>query len=409
MSAPRLSPVAAWLLALTATATMTVSYVDRQAMAVLAPTLTRALHMSEAQFGWVGAAFSIAYLVGAPLGGRFIQRVGARDGLILAVLAWSLVSAAHALVPGVASLFLLRILLGLCEAPSFPAAAQTVTRALPGRDRDAAFGILFTGSSLGAMIAPPLATALAARWTWRGGLVGTALIGLAWLPLWLLASRGLAAREALAPRPEPGRAPFHWPSLLADPAVVRAVLAVLALSPTTCFLMIWSAKVLVARHGLPQEAIGRYLWVPPVFFDAGAVGIGALASLRERLAPSQKPHRALFAASLALAAVVAALGLARTPWATVAVLSTAFAGCGGMMALATADMMRRVHPSNAAPAGGVTAAAQSAAYVAASPLIGVAVDHGRSFAAVAVALGVLLLPGALAWLAWTPPPPHSGE
>src|SRR5262249_54046389 len=118
--------------------------------------------------------------VGAPLGGRFIQRVGARDGLMLAVLLWSLVSAAHALVPGLYVLFLLRILLGICEAPSFPAAAQTVTRALPGRDRDAAFGILFTGSSVGAMIAPPLATALAARWGWRVGLAATAAIGLAW-------------------------------------------------------------------------------------------------------------------------------------------------------------------------------------------------------------------------------------
>ena len=156
MSSPTLSRRQAWFVALVATLTMAVSYADRQALAVLAPTVTRALAMSEQTYGWLLSAFSLAYMLGAPLAGRWIDRVGARRGLVASVLIWSAVAALHALVPGVAVLFVLRIALGLAESPSFPGAAQTVQRVLPIADRPRGFGVLFVGSSLGAMVVPPL-------------------------------------------------------------------------------------------------------------------------------------------------------------------------------------------------------------------------------------------------------------
>ena len=61
-----LSRRGAWALALVATFTMAVSYVDRQTLAVLAPTVTESLGISEQGYGWLVSAFSLAYLVGAP-------------------------------------------------------------------------------------------------------------------------------------------------------------------------------------------------------------------------------------------------------------------------------------------------------------------------------------------------------
>jgi ACS family hexuronate transporter-like MFS transporter len=186
-----------WALALTATMTMAVSYVDRQTLAVLAPTVTHALGISETAYGWLASAFSIAYLVGAPLAGLLIDAIGARRGLLGAVAIWSVVAGLHALVPGFGVLFGLRIALGLAEAPSFPGAAQTVQRAVAPPDRPRAFGFLFTGSSLGAMIAPPLATAIEARLGWRWAFVGTAVVGLSWLPLWLTLAFSTEGRRTL--------------------------------------------------------------------------------------------------------------------------------------------------------------------------------------------------------------------
>ena len=115
----------AWIVVLVATLTMAISYADRQTLSVLAPTVTAKLHISEIQYGWLVAAFSFAYLVGAPVAGRMIDTVGARRGLFYAVLVWSVISGAHALAPGLGVLFMLRIGLGLAEAPSFPGAARS--------------------------------------------------------------------------------------------------------------------------------------------------------------------------------------------------------------------------------------------------------------------------------------------
>jgi len=397
----------AWALVLVATLTMAVSYVDRQVLAVLAPTVTRALAIDEASYGWLAAAFSLAYLAGAPLAGRLIDRVGARRGLLAAVLVWSTVSALHALVPGFGVLFALRIALGLTESPSFPGAAQTVHRALPPEERARGFGVLFTGSSLGAIVAAPLATAVEARVGWRGAMVVTALVGLAWIPLWLLVAWSPSGRARLeAPARAHDAAP-EAPSFvdtLRHPAVLRATLLVLGCAPILGFALLWSAKYLVTTHGLTQGDVGRLLWLPPLCFDLGALAFGDLATRRRT---SASP-RGLVAMGGLLALAIALVPLAGSAYAAVALVSLAVVGVGAMYALVTSDMLARVPPSCVSVAGGATAAAQSLAYVIANPLIGKSVQATGSYRTALVALAVALVPCLVGWLAWAPPPRQDG-
>jgi ACS family hexuronate transporter-like MFS transporter len=411
----------AWTLVLAATATMAVSYVDRQALAVLSPTITAALHLSEQQYGWVTAAFSFSFLVCAPLAGGWIDRVGARRGLLISMVVWSAVAAAHALVPGAPAsvalaaahaitlplvvLILLRLLLGVAEAPSFPGAAQTVARVLPPADRAAGFGLLFTGSSIGAALAPLLAVPLAARFGWRYALVATAVCGLGWLPLWAWVTSPPAVRAAMADRHgdgSDGSDSVRRIDLLRHPGVLRAVALVLASAPINGFAINWSAKALTAAHQVPQAAMSRYLWLPPLLFDGGALAAGALASLIERRRDPTAPHRGLVAVAVLLLCSIGVLGLARTPWQSTAVIATAFAGGGMCYALCTADMLKRVARSQVATAGGLTASAQAIALIISNPLIGLAADHAHGYRGIAIALALLALPGAAIWLAWDP-------
>ena len=145
-------------MALVGTLTMTVSFVDRSTLGVLAPSVTSALRISEAGYGWLVSAFSMAYLISTPLAGVFIERVGARKGLVVAVLIWSAVALAHGLASSFAMLFVLRLALGVAEGPSFPGASQTVYRALAPRDRPRGYGALYTGSSIGMALAPLIAS-----------------------------------------------------------------------------------------------------------------------------------------------------------------------------------------------------------------------------------------------------------
>jgi MFS transporter, ACS family, aldohexuronate transporter len=394
----------AWMVAIVATLTMTVSYIDRITLAVLAPTVTKVLDISDEAYGWLGAAFSAAYLFGTPFAGWWIDRAGARRGLVASVLAWSAVAALHAVVPGFGVLLVLRLALGITEGPGFPGAAQTVQRILPERERERGFGVLFTGSSFGAMVAPPLASALFVLAGWRVAFLITTAAGLIWIPLWLFVTRSPAVRERLdvavvVAAPAEPRPSFR--EMVTHPITIRALCGVFAAAPVFGFAQIWGAKYLVRTFALQQGEVGHYLWLPPVLFDAGAILFGDLASRQRR--PEGAPPRMLFAIGIALAAVLATVPLAETPWQSMALMGIAMAGGGVMYTLITSDLLARMPPGSVSFAGGILAGSQSLALIIANPLIGRAVDHLHSYDAVAIGLAVWAMPGSLIWLLWRPP------
>lgn len=396
----------AWLVAGAATLVMSVSYVDRQVLAALAKTVREALDISREQYGWLQAAFALAYLVAAPIAGVLVDRVGARRGLVMAVLVWSAVAAAHAVVPSFAVLFAMRLALGTAEAPSFPGAAQAVGRVLPVSHRAAGFGVLFTGSSLGAAIAAPLAIAIKSNFGWRPAFVGTAAFGLLWIPLWLLATRHPRVRALLSGAGAPAASvspAMSRTQLLVSRPVLRGMILVLASAPALTFGFSWMALYL--QDGplhVAEQDVGRTMWLPPLVFDAGAVGFGLIASLRDRrLARAglgRRSHGDLAAAAALLCACLALVPLAQTPWQAVGLASLSMAGGGALYGRLTADMLGRVDPRYVSMAGGLTAAAQSLVQVAGNPVVGRVVDSTHSYTGVLITLGLLAVPGTLAWI-----------
>ena len=85
-----------WLVAIVATLAMSVSYLDRQTLAAIAPTIRAELHISHERFGWRGAAFALACLVCAPLSRVVVDRLGRPRRRALPSLTWSRVPAAQA-------------------------------------------------------------------------------------------------------------------------------------------------------------------------------------------------------------------------------------------------------------------------------------------------------------------------
>ena len=395
----------AWSVALAATFTMTVSYIDRTTLAVLAPSVTKALDISETAYGWLTSAFSIAYLLATPLSGWWIDRIGARRGLVWSVLVWTSFAALHAIVPGFGVLLALRIALGLAEGPSFPGAAQTVQRILPPGDRERGFGVLFTGSSIGGMIAPPLASALYAVAGWRVAFVGTALAGLIWIPIWLWVTRRADVARQLDEAPVAAAASTEratFAQLIRHAIMLRALCAVFAAAPIAGFALGWGAKYLHKTFAVAQEHVGRYLWVPALMFDAGAILFGDLASRQRR--PAGAPPRLLFALAMPLAASLALLPFAPSPWASMAILGTAMIGAGAVYTFVTSDLLARVPPASVSFAGGIMAGAQSLALIIVNPLVGWSVDTYGGYDVATWTLGAWVIPGCVAWLAWRPRP-----
>jgi len=387
-----------WAVAIVATLTMTVSYIDRATLATLAKSVKTELDIDDTMYGWLSSAFSIAYLFGTPLAGWWIDRAGARRGLVASLFVWSAIAALHAIVPTFGMLFTLRIALGLAESPGFPGGAQTMQRVLPPEERSRGFGLLFTGSSIGGMLAPLIASALFNAAGWRVAFLGTAAVGLVWIPAWLVVTRSSAIRERLDRR-EPATKRLSVMDTARHPMVLRGLCAIFAVAPVVGFLQNWGALYLDRAFAVQQGDVGHFLWFPPLCLDAGALAFGDLASRRR---DRSGPPNALFAVAAILTAVIAMLPFARTPWDGMTIIGIGMAGGGGVYTLVTADLLGRMPVERISLAGGILAGAQSLALIISPPLIGASVDATASFDSAAIALGAWVVPGAIAWLAWRP-------
>src|SRR5229473_4000792 len=74
-----------------------ISYIDRNTLALLIPTIMKETHLSAEQYGFIVSAFSVAYMISNPLWGAALDRLGLRLGMTLAVAFWTAASMSHAL------------------------------------------------------------------------------------------------------------------------------------------------------------------------------------------------------------------------------------------------------------------------------------------------------------------------
>src|SRR5947207_3280593 len=120
-----------WTPAGTMLAVSLISYIDRNTLALLAPTILKETGLSGEQYGFIISAFSVAYMVGNPVWGILLDRFGLRSGMTIAVAFWTVASAAHAFASGLFSFASARALLGFGEGATFPAGLRTAMQSLP--------------------------------------------------------------------------------------------------------------------------------------------------------------------------------------------------------------------------------------------------------------------------------------
>src|SRR3989475_2531304 len=145
----------------------TINYVDRQVLGILAPTLQREVHWSEADYGDVVSWFSLVYAFGFLVAGRWLDRVGVRRGFAVAVVAWSAAAIGHAFARTTAGFSAARALLGLGESANFPGAIKTVAEWFPKQERALATGVFNAGTNTGAIVTPVPGAWVARTFRWR--------------------------------------------------------------------------------------------------------------------------------------------------------------------------------------------------------------------------------------------------
>ncbi len=163
----------------------TINYIDRQAIGILKPFIAGDLGWSEADYGYIVTAFQIAYAIGLITTGRFLDKFGTRIGYLWVIVVWSIAGMAHAAARGFMGFAAARFMLGIGESANFPAAVKSVTEWFPQKERAFAIGLFNSGSTVGAIIAPIIISALTIAYGWQWAFIITGLLGFIWIIFWL--------------------------------------------------------------------------------------------------------------------------------------------------------------------------------------------------------------------------------
>jgi len=105
-----------------------ITYVDRVCISVAGPMMQKDLNMSPEQWGWVVAAFAIAYALFEIPSGAMGDTIGPRRTLARIVLWWSAFTSLTGLVSNFFVLLGTRFLFGAGEAGAYPNASATISR-----------------------------------------------------------------------------------------------------------------------------------------------------------------------------------------------------------------------------------------------------------------------------------------
>ena len=299
----------------------TINYVDRQVLGILAPTLQRELHWTEADYGDIVSWFSLAYALGFLAAGRAMDWIGVRRGLAAAVVAWSIAAIGHAFARTAAGFSLARAMLGVSESAIFPGSIKAIAEWFPQKERALATGIFNAGTNMGAILTPLLVPWIALRWGWQWAFVMTGALGLLWLLLWIPLYRNPPATAT----PIAGTK-VPWVSLFGHRQTWAFIVGKLMADPVWWFYLYWLPKFLDAKYGVKLAQVAAPIIVVYLIADVGSVGGGWLSSALIKRGWSVNRARKTTMLAMALLIVPTAL-VSRAPsmWAAVLIVGVAAA------------------------------------------------------------------------------------
>lgn len=347
------SRVRYWIIAVIFILT-TVNYASRATLSIAGAPLSDELHISSVQMGYLFSAFAWAYVIGQIPGGWLLDRFGSRRVYLWVIVLWSAFTGAQAFVatnpffPVLAALFLLRFLLGLAEAPSFPANARIVANWFPNSERGTASAIFNSAQYFSLVAFGPLMGWVTQSFGWRSVFLAMGAIGLGAAALFALVvdspSRHRYVSQAELDYIEEGGAlvhlekprsastPFRWSTvgqLLGNRMLLGIYLGQYCITALTYFYSTWFPIYLIKARGLSIMQAGFASAGPAICGWAGGI-LGGIVSdmLLRRGAGLTAARKIPIAAGLIVSGAILLCNLTNSQALVLVFMSVAFFGKG---------------------------------------------------------------------------------
>lgn len=283
-----------------------INYLDRAALSVAAPLMTKDLGLDPAQLGIVFSSFFFGYALFCFVGGWASDRFGPKRVFLVSMTVWSVFCGLTAAAYSIGFLLIVRIIFGMGEGPFSSTINKLVSQWFPRREQASAVGVANAGTPLGGAIAGPIVGYVAVAAGWRAAFVGIAAISLLWVLAWAILGRdrprehpGVSREELDEIESDQGnlaadaRLPLR--TYLARPAVLSTAFAFFGYAYILYFFLSWFPSYLTMAQHLSVQKMGVVSVIPWALGFLGLAGGGFVCDLVFR-----RTGNALFSRKLVL-------------------------------------------------------------------------------------------------------------
>lgn len=402
------APHRRWRIAVLLGIGVLVNFFDRVNISVAYAALHSSWGITAVTFGYLASAYNWSYAALQVPIGVMLDRWGVRRIGRAAALLWSVASVASGLATGVYSFFAARLLLGIGEAPTFPANAKAVGSWFPERERSFATSLNDAAAKFASAIGVPILGVFVLRLGWRWSFIFTGFISFLYFLLFWGVYRNPSEDRRLSPaekqllregNAQPESAPEHREHgaplsyLLRQPQVIGATIGFAAYNYVFYLVLTWLPNYLsMSLHvDLFHSAMDTGIpWLVATFTDL-AIGGWLVDTLVRRGARAWLVRQAVLVSGLAFGMGIYGARFAHTPAAALAWISVCMAGLGAMAPVGWSIPTFIAPRASVGRVGGIMNFATQIAAISAPVITGYfakAHNFGGSFALAAVVLAI---------------------
>ena len=329
-----------------------INYLDRTNLSITAPSLSAELKIDPVTMGWLFSAFGWTYTAMQIPGGWLADRVHPRIVYPLTILVWSVATFSLGFVAGIVSLFILRLAVGVFEAPSYIVNNRIVTTWFPERERATTIGIYISAQYVGLGFLTPVLVWIEAAHGWRSVFVLTGILGviaaISWAAIYRDPSKfrgtndaeldlireggGVPELSSRLVREQAGRKSFTWSDLavvLSKKKLWGLYIGQFSYLASANFFLTWFPTYLVQYRHLHFIKAGFYASVPFLAGFGGVLVSGFISDALLRAGYGLSASRKIpVLTGIALSVLIVGAQFVQSPGLIIMFLAIAFFGTG---------------------------------------------------------------------------------